>query len=222
MKHVLLLPPESLVASGGQRAVYLHPYDRTKLIKVLKPADQLRRRNSFRGRVSAFFPSARIRLIRKEYSEYLRLMLNKLELDEQLPISHMFGFVLTNLGVGCLTEHVMKPDGSVGETLASKIKSGTLTDGHIDMLNATVGRLYKHGARVGDMTAKNFVFGHRDNGNGNGPEECVLVDGLGDIFAVQVRSIGNLPNRIGLDDSCKRLARKNGLNWVKERRQFAR
>lgn len=221
MNHVLQLSSENHVANGGQRAVYRHPYDRTKLIKVLKPADQLRRRKSFRGQVSGLFPSARVRLIRKEYSEYLRLMLKNLERDEQLPISHMFGFVLTNLGVGCLTEHIMNPDGSIGETLASKIKAGTLTDRHMDLLNATISRLYHHGARVGDMTSKNFVFGHRDNGNGSGPEECVLVDGLGDIYAIQVRSMGELPNRIGLDDSCKRLARKNGLKWDKEHRKFA-
>lgn len=222
MDHILTLTSKDLVASGRQRSVYLHPTDRTKLVKVLKSADQMPRRNGFSGKMDYYFPSTRVRQIRKEYSEYLRLMLSDMNLSHQPPISHMFGFAVTNLGVGCLTEHIMKPDGSLADTLAQKIHAGTLTDTHLDLLNTTIGRIYSYGIRASDMNAKNFVFGHRDIGNGSGSEECVLVDGFGDTHAIPVRSLGRLPNRIGLDDSCKRLARKNSLAWNNENRQFTR
>ena len=72
------------------------------------------------------------------------------------------------------------------------------------------------------MNPNNFVFGQRDNGTGPGPEECGLVDGFGDIHAIPVRSMARWSNRMGLDDSCKRLAHNAGLRWDPKARQFAR
>jgi len=90
------------------------------------------------------------------------------------------------------------------------------------MLNDTVHRIYANDIRASDMNPNNFVFGQRDNGTGPGPEECVLVDGFGDIHAIPVRSMARWSNRMGLDDSCKRLARNTGLRWDPKARQFAR
>lgn len=222
MTTALFLPPENLVAHGVQRAVYLHPHDPTKLIKVLKQAADMPPRTNFNGVMDRWFPSTRMRQIRKEYNEYLRMMLNHPEPDFHAPISHMFGFVTTNVGLGCLTERVMMPDGGLGETLSYKAKNRKLTDADLDLLNDAVGRLFKHNIRASDMNSKNFVFGHRDNGAGPGPMECVLVDGFGDIHAIPVRSIAKWSNRIGLADSCKRLARNRKLIWAPDTRLFSR
>lgn len=210
-----------MVATGVQRAVYRHPLDPTKLIKVLRPGTQMPARTNFNGVMDKLFPSTRLRQIRKEYKEYLRVMLAHPEPDFRAPMSHMFGFVPTNLGLGCLTESVLKADGSLGETLGAIVKSGRLTQAHVDMLNDTVERLYANNIRASDMNPNNFVFGHRDNGTGPGPEECVLVDGFGDIHAIPVRSMARWSNRMGLDDSCTRLARNTGLQWDKRTRQFS-
>lgn len=222
MTHALFLPPSNLVASGVQRAVYLHPTDRTKLIKVLKPDSDQPRRNTFNGVMDRWFPKTRIRQVRKEYQEYLRVMLQHPEPDFHAPMSHMFGFVTTNVGLGCLTERVMTPDGALGETLGAKAKKGTLTDDHIAQLNDTIARLFRHSIRASDMNPNNFVFGQRDNGAGPGPDECVLVDGFGDIHAIPVRSMAKWSNRLGLADSCQRLARNTGLKWDRKARQFSR
>ena len=56
--------------------------------------------------------------------------------------------------------------------------------------------------------------------DGLGPRECVLVDGFGDIHAIPVRSLGGWANRMGLDDSCRRLAKNTGLIWDGKERQF--
>ncbi|MEJ6402945.1 YrbL family protein [Yoonia sp. 2307UL14-13] len=222
MTHALFLPPSNLVASGVQRDVYLHPTDPTKLIKVLKPDRDQPRRKTFNGLMDRWFPSTRIRQIRKEYMEYLRVMLRHPEPGFHAPMSHMFGFVSTNAGLGCLTERVMTPDGNLGETLGRKVKNGTLTDDHIALLNDTIARLFQHGVRAGDMNPNNFVFGQRDNGSGLGPKECVLVDGFGDIHAIPVRSMASWSNRLGLADSCKRLARNTGLIWDPKTLRFSR
>lgn len=222
MPGPLPLDPADLVANGVQRAVYLHPFDATKLIKVLRPAASQPRRNNFNGLMDRLLPATRLRQIRKEYAEYLRVMLANPAAGFHPPIAHMYGFIPTTEGLGCLTERIMQNDGSIGETLSAKIRQGSLTAAHVDLLNDTIGRIYAHYIRASDMNPNNFVFGQRDNGTGPGPEECVLVDGFGDIHAIPVRSMARWSNRIGLDDSCARLARNTGLVWDKRLRRFAR
>jgi hypothetical protein len=217
----MVLRSSDIVAKGVQRAVYLHPLDPTKLIKVLRPATTMPRRNNFNGIMDRLLPSTRLRQIRKEYAEYLRVMLTHPEPDFHAPIAHMFGFTPTNEGLGCITERVMQPDGRLGETLGAKAQAGSLTPAQLALLNDTIARIYANDIRASDMNPANFVFGHRDNGTGPGPEECVLVDGFGDIHAIPVRSMARWSNRIGLDDSCKRLARNTGLRWDPKARQFA-
>lgn len=157
--------------------------------------------------------------VRKEYKEYLRLILNAPSKGFHPPISHMYGFVHTSRGLGCVTDAVIDGD-ALGQTLLAKLKAGTCDDADLALLNDTIRRIYAHDIRAGDMTARNFVFGRRDLGGGLGPRECVLVDGFGDIHAVPYRSWGRRLNTIGLDDNCARLARTKGLVWNRQIRQF--
>lgn len=221
MVAALALSGTDLVATGVQRAVYLHPLDRTKLIKVLRPAALLPTRRNFNGVMDRLLPSTRLRQIQKEYREYLRVMLRNPGPDFHMPIAHMFGFTPTTEGLGCVTERVMQPGGQIGDTLAAKIRAGDLSQKHVDLLNDTIRRIYAHDIRASDMNPENFVFGHRDNGTGPGEEECVLVDGFGDIHAIPVRSMARWSNRLGLNDSCKRLARNTGLHWQPKTQSFS-
>ena len=219
---MLNLQEKDLVGGGTQRSVYLHPLDRTKLVKVLKPDADAPVENTFGKITEWLIPSIRIRQIRKEYEEYLRIMLAHRNAHLHLKITHMFGFVATNKGLGCLTERVMGADGSIGETLTQKISQKRLMQTDVDLLNDTISWMYKHHIRASDMNANNFVFGCRDNGTGCGPLECVLVDGFGDIHAIPVRTMARWMNRLGLDDSCRRLARRNsGLIWNGKARKFS-
>ncbi|MEL6683838.1 MAG: YrbL family protein [Pseudomonadota bacterium] len=219
---MLHLNPDDQVATGVQRGVFLHPHDPTKLVKVLKDASAMPKRTNFNGVMDRLMPSTRLRQIRKEYQEYLRIMLQHHDRELHLPISHMYGFAPTNLGLGCLTERVMEPDGTLGQTVNAKVKSGTLTDNDLALLNDAISRIYGYHIRASDMNAKNFVIGHRHDGAALGPRECVLVDGFGDIHAIPVRSLSQWTNRLGLDDSCARLARKSKLKWNAATRQLQR
>lgn len=222
MTTALTLLETDQVASGVQRAVYLHPHDKTKLVKVLKKPHDMPARSNFNGVMDRLFPSTRLRQIRKEYQEYLRVMLSHPDPEFDAPIVHMYGFATTNVGLGCITDRVMNADGSLGETIGAMAKSGTLTDADIDLLNDAIRRIYSYHIRASDMNPKNFVIGHRDNGSGMGPKECVLVDGFGDIHAIPVRSLAKWSNRIGLDDSCARLARNTQLQWDPKTRRLSR
>ncbi len=75
MPLALTLNLASLVARGVQRAVFLHPHDKSRLVKVLRSADDQPRRQSFGGVMDRWFPDTRLRQIRKEYGEYMRVML---------------------------------------------------------------------------------------------------------------------------------------------------
>lgn len=222
MTTPLPLPAQSLVARGAQRAVYLHPHDPTKLVKVLMPDNQRPKRNNFNGVMDRLMPSTRLRQIRKEYSEYLRIMLQNPHNDFHLPLTHMFGFVTTDQGLGCLTERITADNAPLGKTLGAAAKDGTLCLDDIALLNDSIGRIFDYNIRASDMNPSNFVFGQRTSAAGTlGPRECVLVDGFGDTHAIPVRSWGKWANRHGLEDSCKRLAHKTGLHWDSKQRHFS-
>lgn len=217
MTQTLILNTTDLVARGMQREVYLHPTDPNKLVKVLRPLPETRSRSRFGNFAEKHFPTARLRHIRKEYIEYMRLMLANQDPAFRPPMTHMFGFANTQLGLGCVTERVTSEQGDLGKTLRALVKEDALCRRHLDLLNNTIGRLYQLDIRASDLTAKNLVFGQRNGG----PQECVLVDGFGDIHAIPVRSMAKWANHLGLHDSCRRLAHKNGLIWDRATRQFS-
>lgn len=217
---ILALNDHDLVARGKQRAIYIHPTDTTKLVKVLLKQPQVDGRSAFGNFMERSFPSVRARHIQKEYWEYLRLMLANQDPEFQPPITHMYGFTATKQGLGCLTENVVGPDGQLADTLHGLIEKKAFAQNHLDMLNNTLARIYALDIRASDLTSCNIVFGRRDTGGGLGNEECVLVDGFGDIHAIPIRSMAAWSNRLGLDDSCKRLARNNNLQWDQRKRAF--
>ncbi|MEO1637619.1 MAG: YrbL family protein [Pseudomonadota bacterium] len=220
MVEVLKLKKRYQSASGTQRKVYLHPNDPTRLIKVLRPMPKTEGRAKLATRMERYFPYFRRRWTRKEYTEYLRLMLSYSGDPIAPPIAHMYGFVMTSKGLGCLSDAVLE-DGALGQTLLDKMRRGTLSTDDLALFNDTIARLYHYDIRAGDMTARNFVFGQRNVSGQLGPRECVLVDGFGDIHAIPIRSWGRVFNRFGLDDSCKRLAQRTGLRWHPATRQFS-
>lgn len=217
MTQMLNLQETDLVASGVQRAVYLHPEDHDKLVKVLLPLPVTAGRSGFGNFMEKHFPLTRVRHIRKEYTEYLRLMLSNQDPTFRPPITHMYGFANTQLGLGCVTERVTTKGGALAKTLDSLVKNQGMTPRNLDLLNDTIHRLYQLNVRASDLTPKNLVFGCRNGG----PKECVLVDGFGDIHAIPVRSMANWSNRLGLDDSCKRMAKRTGLLWNNKTREFS-
>jgi hypothetical protein len=219
MVETLKLKKRYRRATGTQRKVYLHPRDPTRLVKVLRNQPRTTGRSKLATFTETRFKWLRFRWTRKEYQEYLRLMLGGWGPDLHPPIAHMYGFVMTSRGLGCLSDAVLE-DGALGPTLRAKTADGTLAATDLALFNDTIRRLYLYDVRASDMTARNFVFGHRTYGGTPGPRECVLVDGFGDIHAIPIRSWGRVFNRLGLDDSCKRLAKSTGLIWTPKTRTF--
>jgi len=220
MSTVVSLENTAELTGGTQRRVFLHPHDSTKIIKVLRPMPLRKGRSWLASWAERNVPAFRHRWTRKEYGEYLRLMLRKDAGLKDPPIAHMYGFVRTSEGLGCMSDAVMEGD-LLGPTLQDKIINRTLSPDDLALFNDSIQRLYYFDIRAGDMTARNFVFGHRNYGAGAGLRECVLVDGFGDIHAIPIRSAGRFLNRFGLDDGCTRLAKRTGLSWDKSTKLFS-
>lgn len=221
MPHVLKVSNTHPIARGTHRWVYAHPFQKTRLLKVLRPRALTHGRAALAVWTEKHLPGIRRRWAHKEYAEYKRLMLDTANPVEHPPITHMYGFEVTDKGLACLTEAVRHNDG-LGETLATLVAEDRLTDNDLALLNDTIARMYAFNIRAGDLTPPNFVFGHRDYAGQTGPRECVLVDGFGDIYAVPIRSLSNWTNRLGLDDSFQRLAIRTHLRWDAKQRQLRR
>jgi hypothetical protein len=215
MHHVINLSDSDFIASGGERDVYQHPSDPTKLLKVLRDIQNQRVRFTFRDISTKLFPDARLRLIRKEYDEYLRIRLRYPAPQMRLPITHLYGLAPTNRGLACVAERVCGATGGVGETMRTLIQEGRFTQKELVLFNVFVKQLFTLGIRAGDLKPHNLVFGYREAGY-----ECVLVDGFGDVHALPVRSIGRWANAIGLHDSFKIVAKRTGLRWDRKKRSF--
>lgn len=209
------------MGKGTHRWVYRHPFANMRLLKVLRPQPLTKGRSGLAVWTEKYFPSMHRRSARKELAEYNRMMLGVDKPIADAPVTHMFGFAFTDKGLACLTETVSH-NGGLGETLAELVKEDRLSDADLALFNDTVARIYGYNVRAGDLTPSNFVFGNRDDDGRLGPRECVLVDGFGDTFAIPIRSLSDWTNRLGLDDSFKRLGARTRLHWDVKKRQFSR
>jgi len=212
--HLITLTDADYIASGVERDVYRHPNDPAKILKVMRGQEGGNTRLTFRDISTRLFPNVRLRLIRKEHAEYIRLRLRYPDLA--LPIAYQYGFAQTDKGLATVSEGVWGADGNIGQTLRQRIKAKSFDEADLVAINTLIAQFFDLGIRAGDMKPHNLVFGQRD-----GTYQCVLVDGLGDIHALPVRSLGDWANRIGLDDSCKIIAQRTGLTWDRKTRQFA-
>ncbi len=119
---IIKLSDQQPIAAGRQRSMFLHPTDKTKLVKVLKPAEKLSKLRTFRSITDRLIPAARIRQIRKEYKEYQRVSANITTSGFACPLAHMFGFITTDMGIGSLTERVVEVDGVLGKTTKNHLE----------------------------------------------------------------------------------------------------
>lgn len=211
---MIRLSDQTAVAKGSERAVYFHPDDPTAVIKVLIPKDEQKLQSGFRKFSQTLFPKLRHRAVFQEYGEYARVMLLHADWQGLLPITHMRGFVQTDMGLGCVSDRVVH-DGQLAPTLAHVAKAGPLDTVALAALNQMTRTIYALGLRASDLSANNIVLGSRGD-----QFEAVLVDGFGDIHALPIRTWSRKLNKIAIDRSFEKIANRTGLTWLAEQRQF--
>ncbi len=177
------------------------------LFKVLLgdgPAGQ----GGFRGWSLKYFPSTRARAFFKEYEAAVRLQMSAHARDGDLPISRLFGFVETDLGPASMVERIHCGDGPSGPTLNDLRVSGTFGPEQIDLLNDFARRVLSWRVRTTDMNGMNVVYGIRE-----GRPQFVLIDGIGDNFAVPIRTWSITAMKMGQSESFGKIARDLGICW---------
>jgi len=218
----LKLSGQTPFAMGGERAVYLDPTNPERLIKVLLPKTAQNKGNLTRSLFTRFASDGhRMFLLRQEYREYLRVILQHMDGGIHLPIAHMYGFVETDLGMGCATQRV-HGSGSEPARNWKRIASRDVTERDVDALSDFCRRMIQYGVRSSDLTSSNVVLGHRTIFGEVGPYEAVLIDGYGDTHLVPVRSWSTVVNRNALRKRIQRLGAKAGLTWDTEKQSFFR
>ena len=84
------------------------------------------------------------------------------------------------------------------------------------LLDQFADRMCRHGIVAGDMTAANIARGQR-----GGVDQCVLLDGFGDIHASPFRSASARLNRIAMIRSFHKMAGRIGLGFDEARLRFS-
>lgn len=171
------LSKATLVANGGYRLVYEHLDYPGLLIKVVRPdkigddGQNTRKAKRFKipRRMGGF------RQTHREITEFLAFQSKRKNRTAQLPISRIYGFVDTELGLGMLSEKLTGPQGGLAPTLQSLVRSKEFSLRHRDLLEAFFQDVEKNHICLTDLTPANIVFA----GNKDADGRFVAIDGLG-------------------------------------------
>ncbi|MBL3572612.1 PhoP regulatory network YrbL family protein [Rhodovulum sulfidophilum] len=224
-EDIIPLDPKDSIAEGGERWVFRHPDYSHILIKMLKrrKTEMFNRWWTFGHLSQRFLPASRYRSTAKQYDEYRRLVMENLfDPGFELPVAHLYGFVKTSLGYGCLTERITDETGRTAPNLQQRIEAGTFTEADRKGLNRFVARLYDISICAADMGPANFVHGYRGASRpaSNRVPQWVLVDGFGDRYAITARTYSRRIRLRGMDSRFRKGKKVRGLRWCPEARRF--
>jgi hypothetical protein len=177
------------------------------LFKVLLDLAHVRQ-SGFRGWSLKYFPATRARAFFKEYESAVRIQMCAKGGTGDIPISRLFGLVQTDLGPASIVERIHCDDGPIGPTLSDLKRTSAFSDEHIPLLNDFAHRILAWQVRTTDMNGTNVVFGVRD-----GRPQFVLVDGIGDNFAIPLRTWSVTAMKTGQSESFAKIARDLGISW---------
>lgn len=161
----ILLSKSLFLGAGGEREVYVHPKDPTKVIKIIKlnsdifklPTKEAMRRNN-----------------NDTDWYYYGLIKNKLE--DFNHITKLFGWVQTNMGRGLVSERIVNYDGSEPITFQDAIISQILsTELEVKLIKQLTEYLLNNKIIFADAYLTNVLL-HKESKN---DYKLVIIDGLG-------------------------------------------
>jgi len=173
------------LGEGGYKAVYAHPDDPKKVIKVIRhqrvSADGCFKKH---GRWKRHSMQGMYRQFRRELLQYLQLCKNSYNQKRFIfPIETSYGFVQTNRGLGFVVERVVGPSGS-GETLFDLCESGRVEKKHIQALERFFQQCCELHLVFGEVNSEGLMYTE----SRTGIPEFVLVDGIGEKLIIPVRT----------------------------------
>jgi len=177
------LDPNQYLAKGGGRLVFQHPQNRGLLIKVHRP-DRLKNDG----------PERRFRAELAEVNQYTRLATRLGHCP--VNVAAIYGLEDTNMGLGLVVEKVSNGDGELCMTLRHYLQCGSADWESAEKLIReffAFSRVY--GVVLRDLRASNFSVVVNQEGR---PLRIVLIDGLGELTLIPLRSKSMFANRLWL------------------------
>lgn len=160
--------------------------------------------------------SVAYRSARAEQAEQTRAVLSAPSDAGPPPFSRSYGYVETDLGWALEVERITLGNRALGPTLRELVDEKVLELPLVLLLNDLIRRIDGWNLRASDLNPKNFVLGDRD-----GQRQFVLVDGVGDIHAIPVRSWSDHLNRLANAYEFRRYAARLGLRWDDRRHSYS-
>lgn len=175
---MISLSQQEPVAKGGEKLIYFHPQDDSKLIKVINPSyiDFMQKNYSLTYRLRRL----------KHYWFFANTMIEHIASSEEDVANKHFlqavdGFVDTDLGFGLIVKAVKNLDGSLGHTLGDLLMANQFNDQHRLALNAFVDWMKETHIIIRDLWLDNLVWDEQG-------QYFVLVDGIGGRYLPTLRS----------------------------------
>ena len=169
---ILAIHEANYINAGSNRVVYVHPEDRTKILKINREdrPPGWRRSKRWYGRLLSprhYDENAR------EFRQYSRLAKN---VDQPICcISKVFGFAKTTRGRALVAEHVRNADGTTSKSLKSYLEGNDLIQ-IVPLLDTLFETLANNHLVLRDPHSRNILVREGDNG----PLDLVIIDGFGD------------------------------------------
>ena len=160
------------IAEGSHRAIYHHPVDAGKCLKIVKEGSLENRRKNNKKWYKRMRKLSSFDETHKEIKAYRKFGTDVEKLEH---IPHFYGMVETSMGSAMLLDLVLNGNGSVAHTLSSHLESGRNRDQLTEALNTLGEYLLTFSIAVRDFSAGDI----RVSENHAGKLTLFIVDGLG-------------------------------------------
>lgn len=213
----LVLSGKEPLVKGSHRLLFQLDEHPDLLVKVMR--EKPKKAKTFIKRLKLILivwkKHGRFRFLFREYKYYIRTKLIEQERQEPLPISEVRGLIITDIGLGMLTEKVSTKDNELAPSLTTLARTHNLTP-YIPQLNDFVRRMYDWNIVANDINSGNVVLGVR-----NDQTQFILIDGLGDSHLIPVRTWFPFLNRRSLNKRFRTVAEVCKLEWDSKSRTFS-
>lgn len=186
---MLNLQDSEPLACGHLRAVYQHPEQADRLIKIMRPEIV----NQRWGGILRWYkrlPRAR------HYSGFVRELKEYIAFKARYPqaltsIAPVWGVVETDLGLGLIVQKIVGPQGDLAPTFKSYIEQYGYTADMAAELKNFFQNLLKSNIVIGDIHLRNIVYGCELDG----PSRLIMIDGFGEKNIIPKCSMSRWINR---------------------------
>ncbi len=198
MLPVIQLSTQEPAAKGGEKIIYFHPEDPTKLIKVMSPAYRtvLENRHPF--------------LIQRRRIPYYKFFLDLItehiasreaDAENRHFIENITGLVDTDLGLGLITTAIRNAEGGLAPTMGTLLKHHTFDERHWQATTVLADWIANSPLILRDLWIENIVWHEAD-------QHFVLIDGIGPTYRPSMRPVFPAYNTYSNRKRAKKLIRR--------------